>query len=621
MTVLTNKNRDDYTGNGSVSSYPYTFKIFSDTDLEVYRIDTDGNDTLLTLNVDYTVTGAGDAAGGTVELTVVLPLNYELAIVRVLPVTQETSFRNQGPFYPARHEDAYDKLTMILQQLLEHLERTLTAPISNPDVSLELPPPEAGTVLGWNAIGDALINVASASASLQANLADASDLGHGDALLAVHQPYTGAINQTQHDFNRVYVNVMQFGATGDGVTDDADAIQTCIDSYRFLYFPPGQYRITHGLVLTYATKLLGAGEGAYSTIVRDFSGADETDGMLVLMPTSAGSDVEGLNFYTQTGQTGGSIIYGYSSSTVGNGLSAFRNCRFSTTGTDTHDYTVLIDGSAKVTGALGFRGIWFTDCSIFGARLANIEFRSVVHGSVLGGQVPAAGGTGEAVRFTGNATVLSQSILFAPGDTNCDIYFDYATYIMCKCSVMSHVYNTANTSLVTVEGHSAFAAQNNWVSSRFIPTNPTDLHVLPGGLHENVTGDGTEYPVIFNGTLYNYDSSYNYSTGVWTATQPGVHLVSISLKLSGILNTHTSGELKVYHYNSAGVLQNTHSKVFNPYNMADASGVCTIDWSSCLDVDGLDYVTFSITVTGGTLVVDILATTTRQTWFQVNRIR
>ena len=40
------------------------------------------------------------------------------------------------------------------------------------------------------------------------------------------------------------VNVMDFGARGDGVTDDTTAIQTAIDQGGSVYFPPGTYRVT-----------------------------------------------------------------------------------------------------------------------------------------------------------------------------------------------------------------------------------------------------------------------------------------------------------------------------------------------------------------------------------------
>ena len=60
------------------------------------------------------------------------------------------------------------------------------------------------------------------------------------------------------------LNVREFGATGDGVTDDRTFIQAGINSARAtgkpLIFPPGQYRLgTRGLSISGDVKLIGAG--------------------------------------------------------------------------------------------------------------------------------------------------------------------------------------------------------------------------------------------------------------------------------------------------------------------------------------------------------------------------
>ena len=54
------------------------------------------------------------------------------------------------------------------------------------------------------------------------------------------------------------MNVKDFGAVGDGVTDDTVAIQTAIDasSGKRLFFPPGTYRLTSGLTVSTAIALV-----------------------------------------------------------------------------------------------------------------------------------------------------------------------------------------------------------------------------------------------------------------------------------------------------------------------------------------------------------------------------
>ncbi|EFU2695774.1 hypothetical protein HUI20_003231, partial [Escherichia coli] len=118
MTVSTEVNHNEYTGNGVTTSFPYTFRIFHASDLVVTTSDTNGTLRTLTLNTDYTVTGAGSYSGGTVVLPVPLGNAWGISIARELPVVQETDLRNQGKFFAETHENAFDYLTMLIQQAI-----------------------------------------------------------------------------------------------------------------------------------------------------------------------------------------------------------------------------------------------------------------------------------------------------------------------------------------------------------------------------------------------------------------------------------------------------------------------------------------------------------------------
>jgi len=115
MTVSTETNHNEYTGNGVTTSFPYTFRIFKQADLVVFTSANDGEDIkILRVDTDYTVIGAGSARGGNVVLKAPLASGVQISISRELPATQETSLRNQGKFFPEVHEDAFDKLTMLI---------------------------------------------------------------------------------------------------------------------------------------------------------------------------------------------------------------------------------------------------------------------------------------------------------------------------------------------------------------------------------------------------------------------------------------------------------------------------------------------------------------------------
>lgn len=130
MTVSTVVDHNDYTGNGVTTSFPYTFRIFKKTDLAVSVVDLDENITVLVLDTDYTVTNAGGYSGGNVVLSAPLTSGWKISIARELEPTQETDLRNQGKFFAEVHEDAFDKLTMLIQQAYSVFRLALRKPSS-----------------------------------------------------------------------------------------------------------------------------------------------------------------------------------------------------------------------------------------------------------------------------------------------------------------------------------------------------------------------------------------------------------------------------------------------------------------------------------------------------------
>lgn len=130
MTVSTEVDHNEYTGNGVTTTFPYTFRIFKKSDLVVQVVDLNEGITILKLDTDYTVTGAGGYNGGNVILSKALANGHQISITRELPVTQETDLRNQGKFLAEVHEDAFDKLTMLIQRVFYNLSKVIKVPES-----------------------------------------------------------------------------------------------------------------------------------------------------------------------------------------------------------------------------------------------------------------------------------------------------------------------------------------------------------------------------------------------------------------------------------------------------------------------------------------------------------
>ncbi len=180
MTISSPIRRNNYIGNGSTPDYDYGFRIFAVTDLRVIVV-VAGAKTVLTYGTHYTVDGVGDAAGGTISLVAGafdwldaddnLDDDVILAIRGVRPVTQPTSIRNGGDYFPARHEDAFDNLAMIDAQQQDELERCirLDESIDPDDFDMTLPVDIAsnpGASIIVNETGDGLsVGVGSFSVS------------------------------------------------------------------------------------------------------------------------------------------------------------------------------------------------------------------------------------------------------------------------------------------------------------------------------------------------------------------------------------------------------------------------------------------------------------------------
>lgn len=147
MTVSTTTSTAQFAPNGVTINFPFAFRFFAATDLKVFWQKPDGTIQLLILNSNYTVQGAGNNAGGSIT-TIGTPLpNGLLVVSRIMVATQLTSFRNQGEFFAEIHEDAFDKLVMLVQQTLDSQGRGLTVPVADP-LGINLVLPGAGTRAG-----------------------------------------------------------------------------------------------------------------------------------------------------------------------------------------------------------------------------------------------------------------------------------------------------------------------------------------------------------------------------------------------------------------------------------------------------------------------------------------
>lgn len=185
MSVPSTTNKVQYTLASTVQVLPVSFYFLDNSHLKVVRARTGVADAVLVLNTDYTVTGAGDEAGGNVTtIATNLVIGDKITIIRNVPLNQLVNYVYNDKFPAEVHERALDKLTMIAQQYDEQGSRNIQFPETEPsgfNRTLSAKADRENTLLAFDENGDMeekpiqeVVDEATAAASASAAAAAAS---------------------------------------------------------------------------------------------------------------------------------------------------------------------------------------------------------------------------------------------------------------------------------------------------------------------------------------------------------------------------------------------------------------------------------------------------------------
>ncbi len=169
MTInSTTRKTNALVGNGNTATYPFAFKVFTDADVVVKKLETATSiETTLTLGAsnDYIVTLNSDQngnPGGSITLRSGgsdqnLASGFTIVITSALTPLQGTDLTNQGGFYPEVINDALDKSVILHQQQQDELDRSIKFSLTNTIGSLEITENAAARknrVLGFDNLGE-----------------------------------------------------------------------------------------------------------------------------------------------------------------------------------------------------------------------------------------------------------------------------------------------------------------------------------------------------------------------------------------------------------------------------------------------------------------------------------
>ena len=216
---------------------------------------TDDGATTQTLGSQYTVSGAGETAGGTVTFgsDYIPAVGEEVVIYNDPALTQNVDYVSGDAFPAETHETALDRVTLQQKRTREMVERSPTLPDYDIDGNG-----------AFDARQNRIMNIAAPT-----RVNDAATKTYVDTAItnAAYSAPTGVI-ATGSDTERTLAvrwadqfNVKDYGAAGTNLVDDTADIQQAIDACNTanggtVYFPRGNYKISDTLTVGSNTRIL-----------------------------------------------------------------------------------------------------------------------------------------------------------------------------------------------------------------------------------------------------------------------------------------------------------------------------------------------------------------------------
>lgn len=380
------------------------------------------------------------------------------------------------------------------------------------------------------------------------------------------------------------LSVKDFGATGDGSTDDYTAINACFTAAllagKSVYFPTGTYRITEQLTLLDADGLFIFGEGTENaTTIRQVT---NSKGVFKFTITAAGTvnniTIRDMRIESTAGTPGTGILFGVTTTEFWDEVrldnvyfynwtkgmewqrvsnSAVIRCDFHncTTG---FNYTSAGLGNANWFGNCWFGGSSTTSCVTLNANGTPVVFTSCEWASgakamtltngalaiIQGANVEAFTSTTGIFDVGSNSRLYAESVIFLAGGSSSAIPFRMsaagATLEIRACSM-------ANYSATSING------VNYYVMVQAQRGNMNALRITSGLRADSSGGSGGRYGVLlyddgylFNTTSTTFVGEMDFGT-VWSSSDmPSAHLGRRGVITMQLVPNSTSSHDQIY---------------------------------------------------------------------------
>jgi hypothetical protein len=300
-----------YAGNAVTTIFPIPFNWATSTDITVSIVDIAG----AALAIGYTITGFSGA--GNMVAASAPPVGSVITIGRTTGRLQQTNFL-PGDVFPAGSFTAgLDRAMLIDQEQDNKIKDTSNRALVVPFGEVSTPLPSAADRVGKFLVGligggFAFASGTGADAGLRTDIATSAGAG----LMGWLQAGIGAILRSVQSKLRETVSVYDFGAVGDGATDDTLAFTKAIAYLKSigggeLFVPPGTFKTTASISITSpAIAIRGTGR---ASIIKGYGSFDTlsidgtTSGGLTAMYRNNISNL----LFTETNKTGGYCFSAY----------------------------------------------------------------------------------------------------------------------------------------------------------------------------------------------------------------------------------------------------------------------------------------------------------------------
>jgi len=208
-------------------------------------------------------------------------------------------------------------------------------------------------------------------------------------------------------------------------------------------------------------------------------------------------------------------------------------------------------------------------------------------GGLTGNSFTFTGGTtGLTFAGAGTTETLGGTLAIANGGTNATSF-------------------TQTNGITTYNGTRLVNYAGPQLSSGGIYTNTSQpaFYAYNSGGATNVTGDGTNYTVVFDTAVSNQGSNYNTGTSTFTAPVTGMYFFTVAVEYLPILVAHTTGQLQLAVAGTSASA--TILNYINPGVVKGGGNAYVANANAMVKMTATDTATVILTVVGSTKTVGI----------------